>query len=110
VPDIAIANSGGKQCLLPGGPTGGPAGSVSVLVGNGDGTFQPARSFALLNDPFSVAIGDMDGDHRNDLVVPNGRSRVVSVMINATGGPAPPLTGDDPPTDDGTSPDSNAGG
>jgi len=103
VSDIAIANSGGKECLLPGGPTGGPAGSVSVLVGAGGGDFAAARSFALLNDPFSIAIGDLDGDNRNDLVVANGRSRRISVMINATGGTPPPLTGDDPPPDDGSS-------
>jgi hypothetical protein len=50
--------------------TNGP--SVSVLMGNGDGTFQAPITFALTNlrnDGVSVAIGDMNHDGRLDLVV-----------------------------------------
>ena len=36
--------------------------SVSVLLGNGDGTFQPALNSAAGTDLISVAVGDFSGD------------------------------------------------
>ena len=45
--------------------------SVSILLGNGDGTFQTAQSYAAGSDPDSVAIGDLNGDGIPDLVVAN---------------------------------------
>jgi hypothetical protein len=93
-PDIAVANSGGTKCFDPRGPRGGPGGSVSVLAG---GDFGITRSFALLNDPLSIAISDLNADSRPDIAVANGRSRVVSVMLNATGGNPQVLAGDEPP-------------
>jgi hypothetical protein len=50
--------------------TCGP-GSVSVLLGNGDGTLQPAVSYATDTNPQSVAIGDFDEDGIPDLAVVN---------------------------------------
>ena len=54
---------------------------VSVLLGKGDGTFQAARSFGVGTNPYSVAVGDFNGDGMPDLVV-NGND--VSVLINNT--------------------------
>jgi hypothetical protein len=48
------------------------SGSVNVLRGNGDGTFQPAQSFAAGADPQSVNTADVNGDGVLDLVVTNG--------------------------------------
>src|SRR5512135_1794587 len=43
-------------------------GGVDVLLGNGDGTFQPAKRFSAFANPNSiVAVGDFDGDHKPDL-------------------------------------------
>ena len=49
-----------------------PNGSVSVLLGNGDGTFQPAVNYSSGGvDATSVAIGDVNGDAKPDVVVVN---------------------------------------
>jgi hypothetical protein len=42
---------------------------ISILVGNGDGTFQPQSTFIAGNGPASLALGDFDGTGRMDLVV-----------------------------------------
>ena len=44
------------------------SGTVSVLLGNGDGTFGPRTDYATGFDPHSVAIGDLSGDGKPDLV------------------------------------------
>jgi hypothetical protein len=54
---------------------------VSVLLGNGDGSFQAAASFAVGNLPRSVALADLDGDSFPDLVAANQDSNDVSVLL-----------------------------
>jgi len=58
--------------------------TVSVLLGNGDGTFQAAQAFSVGTNPASVAVGDFNGDVRQDLAVGNFNSDNVSVLINNT--------------------------
>ena len=55
--------------------------TVSVLLGNGNGTFQAQQTFATGNQPDSVAVGDVNGDGKPDLVVANGQSNTVSVLL-----------------------------
>ena len=45
--------------------------TVSVLLGQGDGTFLPAQSYAAGIYPRSVAVGDFNGDGKPDLAVAN---------------------------------------
>jgi len=56
-------------------------GVVSVLLGNGNGTFQPAQNYPAGTSPSSVAVGDFNGDGRLDLVVANAGSNTVSVLL-----------------------------
>jgi hypothetical protein len=42
---------------------------VSVMLGNGDGTFKPAMKFSTTMDPAAVAVGDFNGDGNLDLAV-----------------------------------------
>ena len=45
---------------------------VSVLLGNGDGTFAAPLSFAAGDRPYSVTTGDFNGDGITDLATANG--------------------------------------
>jgi hypothetical protein len=56
-------------------------GSVSVLLGRGDGTFGTARHFGTGGTPQSVSIGDANLDRKLDLVVANLSSNTVSVLL-----------------------------
>src|SRR5437879_12731165 len=55
------------------------ADSVSVLLGNGDGTFQTAVNYDAGSYPSSVVAGDLNGDKHPDLVVVN--STGISVLL-----------------------------
>jgi hypothetical protein len=76
VPDLAVANAGSLQV---------GDGSVSVLLGNGDGTFQVAVNFAAGRDPRSLAVCDFNGDGVLDLAVTNGPSPPGSDDVGGAG-------------------------
>ena len=56
--------------------------SVSVLLGNGDGTFQAKTDYTVGQGPFSVVVGDLNGDNKPDLATANWHDNNVSVRIN----------------------------
>jgi len=51
-------------------------------------SFGAATSFAAGSFPFSVAIGDLNGDGKPDLAVANQLSNNVSILLNTTETPA----------------------
>ncbi len=42
--------------------------SVGVLLGNGDGTFQAEQGYGFSNQHLAIAVSDIDGDGRPDIV------------------------------------------
>ena len=54
---------------------------VSLLLGNGDGTFRTQQRFAAGSGPSALVAVDLNGDGRVDLATANDRSRDVSVLL-----------------------------
>jgi len=78
-PDLVVGN----ECASSGCTDGA---SLGVLLGNGDGTFQAAVAYRTggTSGPFfpvSISIADVNGDHKPDLVVANGGSNTVGVLL-----------------------------
>ena len=48
--------------------------TVSVLLGNGDGTFQPQVTYAVGSSPDAIVAGDFTDNGHVDLAVANARS------------------------------------
>jgi len=62
-PDLAVVNQG--------------SGNVSILLGNGDGTFQAASNVNIGGTPNSIVAGDFNGDHKLDLAVGSATNAVI---------------------------------
>ena len=60
--------------------------TVSVLINRGRGTFRAKRDYRAGNGPFSVAIGDVDGDGSRDLAAADVSGNGVSVFVNKGNG------------------------
>ncbi|NET75152.1 MULTISPECIES: FG-GAP-like repeat-containing protein [Okeania] len=78
----------------------GLSNDVSVLLGNGDGTFAAPTNFAVGDNPLSIAVGEFNGDGNLDLATANVLSDDVSVLLgNGDGSFAAPTNfavGDNP--------------
>ncbi|HYW43395.1 MAG TPA: FG-GAP-like repeat-containing protein [Bryobacteraceae bacterium] len=77
--DLAVTNSG--------------LANVSVLLGNGDGSFQPAINYPVASSPHSILVADFNGDGKPDLATANSADGSVSVLLgNGNGSFQPALT------------------
>jgi hypothetical protein len=66
-PDLAVANN--------------ESANVSVLLGDGNGSFGPATNFGTGTSPVSLATGELNGDGFDDLAVANFSSDSASVLF-----------------------------
>ena len=61
-------------------------GTVSVLLGNGDGTFAPQQTIPVGAQPRGIAVLDVDGDGDVDIVNTNSQSAGVNMSIHINDG------------------------
>jgi hypothetical protein len=103
---IGDFNNDGIQDLAVANAYDGANGTISILLGNGDGTFTQASgspiSAGITSFPFFLAVGDFNRDGNADLAVvngndvPNGVSNNVSILLGDgkggfTAAPGPPI-------------------
>jgi FG-GAP-like repeat len=67
IPDATVVNFAGN--------------TLSVLLGNGNGTFQAPQAFTTGSEPGAVQVADFNGDGKSDLVAVNVRDNSVSVLL-----------------------------
>jgi len=72
--DLAIANACGTDQACH------HSGTVTVLLGNGDGTFQSAVSYPVGRSPLSIVAGDLDNDGNLDVAETDKLDNTVSVL------------------------------
>ena len=64
---------------------GAGANAVSVMLGNGDGTFRPKTDFPVGTQTQAVAAGDFNSDSRVDLVVTLNSPQFSLALLTGTG-------------------------
>jgi hypothetical protein len=70
--DLAVSNAGVDA---------DPGHTVSLLLGNGDGTFQPKTDFEVGSQPFDLTSADFNNDGTMDLATANFGDGTASVLI-----------------------------
>ena len=74
--DVVVANYGSGTTNVPG------PGTISVFLGNGNLTFQPAVNYVAGTNPDTISVADVNGDGKLDLVVINKEVEgTVSVLL-----------------------------
>ncbi len=79
--DLVVSNSGTETGVS----------TISVLIGNGNGTFQNAATISGFSAAQAIAAGDFNGDGKLDIVVGNATGSTINVLTGTgTGAFNPP--------------------
>ncbi|MDV3002734.1 MAG: hypothetical protein N5P05_004389 (plasmid) [Chroococcopsis gigantea SAG 12.99] len=60
--------------------------TVSLLLGNGDGTFGGEREFLVGSRPRALFVGDFNGDSKLDFITANSWSNDLTISLNSVSG------------------------
>lgn len=77
---IADLDGDGFRDLVVGSGGLGIDNTISVLLGDGNGSFEPFTEFTVALEPWSVAIADLNRDTFPDIAAVSGFSNTVSVL------------------------------
>jgi len=75
--DLAMVGCAAPTCAL--------FGSLFVLLGNGEGSFQPPVAYPAVSNATALSIGDLDGDGRLDVAVGHDNKGVSVLLGNGDG-------------------------
>ena len=70
--DLAVTDAGGNAVL--------------ILLGNGDGTFQPPVSIPVGDEPLAIVAGDFNNDGKLDLATANSEDGTVTLLLGSGDG------------------------
>jgi hypothetical protein len=77
--DIVTANGFAGNATVAGGR------GISILFGNGDGSFKAARTVLASGNPTAIAVGDFNGDGKPDIVVGFGAGATSLSILHGNG-------------------------
>jgi hypothetical protein len=105
MPAVGDFNGDGKLDIA---VTGGGYGlqtvnAVTILLGNGDGTFSLAQNstFATGSNPWAIVAADFNGDGKLDLVIANEGGSTLTILLGNGDGTFTPATGSPVPVGSG---------
>ncbi|HKC69089.1 MAG TPA: VCBS repeat-containing protein, partial [Bacteroidia bacterium] len=83
--DLAVADfdGDGKQDIM---TVNNGSANISVLSGNGDGTFNSANSFTTIASPKAITVADFNTDNKIDVAIISSANNGINVLLNTSTG------------------------